>query len=69
MTRRMLLLALSLSVLTTSLTPPTPPTAKSTCEECAAYCNMIPMDPTECLNLYCPGCADAGSDVGAQPVG
>jgi hypothetical protein len=68
MTRRMLLLALSLGVLTASLTP-TRPTAQSTCEECAAYCNTIPMDPTECLNLYCPDCADAGSGVGVQPVG
>ena len=69
MTRRMLLLALSLGVLTASLTPTTPPTDKSTCEECAAYCNMIPMDPTECLQLYCPHCVEAGSGVGAQPVG
>ena len=69
MTRRMLLLALSLGVLTASLPPPIPPTAKSTCEECAAYCNMIPMDPTECLQLYCPHCVDAGSRVGVQTVG
>jgi hypothetical protein len=68
MTRRMLLLALSLGVLTASQMP-TPPTAQSTCEECAAYCNMIPMDPTECLQLYCPHCVDAGSGVGVQPVG
>ncbi len=68
MTRRMLLLALSLGVLTASQMP-TLPTAQSTCEECAAYCNMIPMDTTECLNLYCPGCADAGTGAGVQPVG
>lgn len=68
MTRRMLLLALSLGVLTASQIP-TRPTPQSTCEECVAYCNMIPQDPTECLQLYCPNCVDAGSGVGTQPVG
>jgi hypothetical protein len=68
MTRRLILLTLALGVLTASQMP-TPPTPQSTCEECIAYCNTIPMDPTACLELYCPRCVGAGTGVGAQPVG
>jgi hypothetical protein len=67
MTRRLLLLALSLGLLTTSLA--SRPTAAMDCEECASYCNTIPMDPNDCRDLYCPGCATVGTVTGIHPVG
>ncbi len=58
MRRPLLLLALTLGLLATGLSAS--PTFDS-CEECEAYCNKIPMDPTECKQLYCPPCVDAGT--------
>lgn len=66
MRRPMLFLALALGLLATGLSHPAP--AVSSCEECASYCNTIPMDPTDCLQLYCPDCAGGGSSVGLRPV-
>ncbi len=60
MNRRVLPLAAALGLLVTSLlSAPTP--IMSSCEECASSCNQIPMDPGDCLQLYCPECADGGS--------
>jgi hypothetical protein len=66
MSRRMLLLALTLGLVTTSLGQPS--TAVSSCEECASSCNQIPMDPTDCQQLYCPECAGSGTVMGVRPV-
>lgn len=68
MTRRLLLLALSLGLLTTSLAS-RPASAIDDCEECASYCNTVPMDPTDCRDQYCPDCASAGMVIGVHPVG
>jgi hypothetical protein len=64
MTRRLLLLALSLGLL-----PASRPAVALDCEECASYCNNVPMDPNDCRDLYCPGCADIGTVTGVHPVG
>jgi hypothetical protein len=53
----LLLLALTLGLLSTGMSAPR---AVADCDECADYCNTIPMDPGECTQLYCPGCATAG---------
>jgi hypothetical protein len=55
MRRAMLLLAVALGLLTTSLSRPT--VAPGSCEECASFCNTIPMATEDCLQLYCPECA------------
>jgi len=61
MSRRLLLLTAAL-VLTLVATPhPGTPISRTDCDECAANCNQIPMDPQECLQLYCPECADAAT--------
>jgi hypothetical protein len=57
MRRPLLLLALALGLLTTGLSVPQ---AAGSCDECADYCNTIPMDPGDCTQLYCPECASAG---------
>jgi hypothetical protein len=62
MTRRVLSLAAALGLLILSLSS-TPVTASS-CEECEELCAEIPMDPGECLQLYCPECAGGSSPVG-----
>jgi hypothetical protein len=67
-TRRLPLLALALGLLTTSLAS-RPVSAVDDCGECASYCNTIPMDPTECRDLYCPACASAGTVIAVHPVG
>lgn len=66
MSRRMLFLALAFGLVTASLGQPV--TAVSSCEECASSCNQIPMDPTDCQQLYCPECADAGTVSGMHPA-
>ena len=70
MIRRLLLVTAALA-LTTIATAPQPgtPISRTDCDACAASCNQIPMDPTECLQLYCPECASStistvGSGVG-----
>lgn len=62
MTRRVLSLAAALGLLTLSLSS-TPVTASS-CEECADHCATLPMDPEDCLQLYCPECAGGSSPAG-----
>jgi hypothetical protein len=37
------------------------PVAANSCEECADHCGSIPMDPEDCLQLYCPECAGGAS--------
>jgi hypothetical protein len=59
--RRMLFLAVALGVLVTGLIHPTFAAVKDSCEECASFCNTIPMDPGDCLQLYCPECASSSS--------
>jgi len=60
MNRRMLPLVAALALLATSLlSAPTP--IVSSCEECEDSCNQIPMDPQDCLQLYCPECAGGSS--------
>jgi hypothetical protein len=62
MNRRALPLAAALGLLATSLLyPPTPVQTVSSCEECYDSCNQIPMETQECLQMYCPECADSGS--------
>ena len=63
MNRRMLPLAAALALLATSLLSPATPVVSS-CEECESMCNQIPMDPQECLQLYCPECAGGSLPVG-----
>ena len=58
MRRPLLLLALTLGLLSTGLSAPR---ASGSCEECADYCNTVPMDPGDCTQLYCPECATAGT--------
>jgi hypothetical protein len=62
MRRRALSLAAGIGLLAVSLLhPAASPIAASSCEECADRCNQIPMDPEECLQLYCPECAGASA--------
>jgi len=65
MNRRVFPLAAALGLLATSLLFPATTPVVNSCEECASSCNQIPMDPQDCLQLYCPECADSGS----LPVG
>jgi hypothetical protein len=53
--------ALALAAVATLTHLPANPGHHSSCEECRASCNNIPMDPTDCLNLYCPECATVTS--------
>ena len=71
MKRRALLLTVALGLLSASLAYSSGPVTKNACAECAAHCNMIPMDPEECRQLYCPECPSFSSvDVGvAHPIG
>ncbi len=71
MKRRVLLLTVALGLLSTSLAYSRVPVAKDSCAECAAKCNMIPMDPEDCRQLYCPECPSFTSiDIGvAHPIG
>jgi hypothetical protein len=58
MRRRAFSLAAAVGLLAASLLyPAVSPIAKASCEECADQCNQIPMDPEECLQMYCPDCA------------
>ena len=66
MRRRMLFLAVALGLLTAGLSHPT--VAADSCDECASSCSMIPMDPGDCLQLYCPECAGGASPVGLRPI-
>lgn len=59
MSRRLLLLAASLVLTVVAAPIPGTPISRTACDECVAHCNQIPMDPQECLQLYCPECADA----------
>lgn len=51
--------ALALTAAATIVHLPGNPGAHSSCEECRTSCNSIPMDPQDCLELYCPECARA----------
>lgn len=64
MRRRAALLAFAVGILTLGAlhAAARAPIAIS-CDECASNCNNIPMDPQDCLQLYCPECADS------SPVG
>lgn len=55
MSRRLLSLAAAFGMLTLSLNPVIIATDRS-CEECESHCSTIPMDPGDCIQLYCPGC-------------
>lgn len=62
MRRRVFSLAAGFGLVAASLLhPAVSPIAVSSCEECADRCNQIPMDPDECLQLYCPECAGSSS--------
>lgn len=60
--RRLFSLAVVLGLLVLGLSSST--VTASSCEECAEECSKIPMDPGECLQLYCPECAGGSSSVG-----
>lgn len=68
MKRRMFFLAVALGLLAMGLIHPTFATAQDSCEECASMCNNIPMDPDDCLRLYCPECAGSSSPIGLGPM-
>jgi hypothetical protein len=55
MTRRLYSLAVILGILAFGLA--SFPTTAVSCEECEEDCRSIPMDPQDCLQLYCPECA------------
>lgn len=62
MRRRVFSLAAGFALVAASLLhPAVSPVAAGSCEECAESCNQIPMDPDECLQLYCPECAGSSS--------
>jgi hypothetical protein len=60
----LLVVALGLSAMGLAQT-----TRAGDCEECVEYCSTIPMDPQECLELYCPGCASASLPTSPTPAG
>ena len=66
MRRRVLLLTAALGLVAASLSYPT--LASESCEECASFCNTIPMATEDCLLLYCPACAGSSSPGGASPT-
>lgn len=68
MKRRALFLAATLGLVAAGLSQPTaandlvlhpgsPTWPASSCEQCRANCNLIPMHPDDCIDLYCPECA------------
>lgn len=81
MQRRALFLIAALGLVAASLSRPTTATdlqlqqpgspnfLASSCEECRANCNLIPMDTADCIQLYCPECADASASPGVEEDG
>ena len=64
--RRVFLLAAALGLLVTSLLPPS--LAESSCAGFESYCNQIPMDTQECLQMYCSECAGGSLPVGGPSI-
>ena len=62
--KRRLWLAAALGLVAASLSTATPnpshigtPVTSSSCDQCRADCNLIPMHPDDCIQQYCPECA------------
>jgi hypothetical protein len=77
MKRRALFLAATLGLVAASLSQPTvatdlgltpghPTVPATSCEECRANCNLIPMHPDDCIDMYCPECAGTTTPVGVK---
>jgi hypothetical protein len=67
MKRRLFSLVVASGLVAASLTHPI--AVPDSCEECREECNNIPMDPDECLQLYCPECAGTSTPMGGIQTG
>ena len=64
MRRRLFSLAAAFGLLAATLIAPTFASVPArTCEECREYCNLIPMHPDDCREMYCPGCPSTSTSV------